>query len=141
MDEVPVEEVTPEPAIALTATADLGRGLELRVARVEQVEGVARGPGEIAGPALRLTLELTNGSDEEVSIDSAVVDLLAGRDRTPAGLLTGPGGRAFECAVQPNDSVTGVYVFGVAPEARGRVQVSVSYQSGSPVAVFVGDVA
>lgn len=138
LEEVPVDEVTPLPSVPLTATADVGQGLTLRIARVERVEGVARGVGEIAGPALRLTLELTNASDDEVSVDSAVVDLLAGQARTPAATLTGPGARTFEGDVAPGTSETGVYVFGLAPEERERVRVSVSYQSGAPVAVFTG---
>jgi hypothetical protein len=141
LDEVPVEEATSRPAVPLTATAALGGGLSLRIARVEDVEGVARGVGEIAGPAVRLTLELANSTAEEVSVDSAVVDLLAGPDRTPAATLTGPGGRAFEGVVPPGETVSGVYVFAVPPEARERVRVSVSYQSGAPVVVFAGDVA
>jgi hypothetical protein len=141
LDEVPVDEITPEPAIPLTATAALGQGLALRIVEVEDVKGVARGVGEIAGPALRVTLELSNRSDAEVSVDSAVVDLLAGPDRTPAATLTGPGGRAFEGSVPPGETGTGVYVFGVPAEDRTPVRVSVSYRSGAPVAVFAGDVA
>lgn len=141
LEEVPVEEATTEPEISLTDTADLGGGLTLRITRVESVDGVAKGVGEIAGPALRLTLRLSNDSDSDVSVDSAVVDLLAGPDRTPAATLTGPGGQPFEGSLPSKGSVTGVYVFGVPPAARDRVQVSVSYQGGAARAVFVGDVA
>ncbi|WP_193608507.1 hypothetical protein [Nocardioides lijunqiniae] len=141
LQEVPVDEITPEPAIPLTATARLGQGLALRVVDVEDVEGVARGVGEIAGPALRITLELSNRSEDPVPVDSAVVDLLAGPDRTPAATLTGPGGRPLEGSVPAGDTVTGVYVFGVPDEDDTRVRLSVSYRSGAPVVVFAGDVA
>ncbi|WP_134741395.1 hypothetical protein [Nocardioides sp. 503] len=141
LDEVPVEEVTPEPAVPLTATARLGHGVALRIVDVEDVQGVARGVGEIAGPALRVTVELANRSEEEVPVDSAVVDLLAGPDRTPAATLTGPGGRPFEGSVPAGGTATGVYVFGVQDEGGTRVRVSVSYRGGAPVAVFAGDVA
>ena len=141
LDVVPVEEVTTARAVPLTATADFGTGMTLRIVRIERVAGVARGPGEIAGPALRLTLRMSNGSDSAVSLESAVVDLTAGADRTPAPTLTGPGGRPFAGEVPAGGSMTAVYVFAVPEEEVDRVQVAVSYLSGAPVVVLAGAAA
>ncbi len=138
LEVVPVEEVTTEPAVPLTATADFGTGMKLRIMRIESVQGVARGPGEVAGPAVRLTLRMSNGSDSAVSLESAVVDVSTGADRTPAPSLTGPGGRRFEGDVSPGGSMTAVYVFAVPEHERERLHVAVSYLAAAPVVVFAG---
>jgi hypothetical protein len=138
LEVVPVEQAASNPAIPLTATADFGTGMELRIVRVESVQGVARAMGEIAGPALRLTLRMSNGSDSAVSLDSAVVNVSSGAGHTPASTLSGPGSKAFHGEVAPDDSMTGAYVFGVPEGARDRLQVTVSYSSEAPVVVFTG---
>ena len=138
LDVVPVEEVSTAPAVPLTATADFGTGMKLRVEKIESVEGVARGTGEIAGPALRLTLRVSNDSNSAVSLESAVVDVTTGADRTPAPTLTGPGGKPFEGEVRAGGSMTAVYVFAVPEVARDHLQVAVSYASGAPVVLLAG---
>lgn len=138
LDVVPMEEVTPEPAIPLTATADFGTGLTLEIVRIESVKGVAKGVGEVAGPALRLTLRMANASDTPVSLEGAVVEVASGADRAPASTLSGPGVRPFGGEVPAHGSVTAAYVFGVPEEARDRLQVTVSYTAAAPVVVFAG---
>jgi hypothetical protein len=138
LDEVPVEEATTEPAIPLTATADFGTGMKLRIVKMESVAGKARGTGEIAGPALRLTLRMSNGSDSAVSLESAIVDATTGKDKTPAPTLSGPGAKPFEGEVAAGEAMTAVYVFGVPEDARDRLQVAVSYVADAPVVAFAG---
>jgi hypothetical protein len=141
LDEVPVEEPTTAPPVPLTQTADFGTGMKLRIAQIESVEGVARGPGEIEGPALRLTLRMSNGSSSAVSLESVIVDLTTGGDHVPAATLTGPGGKPFEGEVPAKGSVTAVYVFAVPEDARDHLQVAVSYVSDAPVVLLAGAVA
>ncbi len=140
LDVVPVEEVVTEPAVPLTETADFGTGMTLRILRIESVDGEARGVGEIEGPALRLTLRMSNDSDTAVSLESVVVDATTGADRTPAPTLSGPGVELFEGEVPAGGSKTGVYVFAVPEDARDRLRVTVSYLSGAPVVALAGAV-
>lgn len=138
LDVVPVQEVSTKPPVPLTEPADFDNGMTLAIERIESVQGVARGTGEVAGPALRLTLRMSNGSDSAVSLESAVVDLTTGADQTPAPTLTDPGGRPFAGDVPAGGSRTGVYVFAVPEDARDRLRVAVSYLSGAPVVVLAG---
>lgn len=140
LEEVPVDEVSTAPAAPLTETADFGTGMTLRIERIESVEGAARGPGEIGGPALRLTLRMSNDSDATVSLESVVVDATAGPDRTPAPTLSGPGAKLFEGEVPAGGSTTGVYVFAVPEDARDQLRVVVSYSSGAPAVALTGAV-
>lgn len=140
LSRVPVDEVTPEPPIALTETAAFGTKVSLRIVKVEKVKGIARGPGEIAGPALRLTLDLTNDSDDTLALEPMVVAVESGAKQTPAPSLTGPGSKPFAGELAPGRSATGTYVYAVPVADRGRVEVTVSSTDTEPVVVFRGAV-
>lgn len=138
LEEVPVEEAVTEPAVPLTATADFGTEMRLRIMRIESVHGLARGTGEIAGPALRLTLRMSNGSDSPVSLEGAVIDLASGAAQNPAPTLSGPGAEPFQGEIPAGRSMTAVYVFAVPVDERDRLRVAVSYVSDAPVVVLAG---
>lgn len=138
LDPVPYEEVTPEPPVPLTATADFRTGLTVQVTDIESVRSVAQRPGEISAPALRLTLQAHNSSGEPISLDGMVVTLEYGADRTPAINVHEPAGAPFEGVLAPGDSVHGVYVFNVPDEARSQIRVTTSYTGEAPTLVLAG---
>ncbi|WP_208738957.1 hypothetical protein [Arthrobacter agilis] len=120
--------------------ADVAEGVAARVAAMKAVDGEARGIGEVDGPAVQFTLEITNSTTESVSLAEAVVNVEAGTDRSPAGQLSGPGATAFPADVAPGQTVSGVFVFQIPPEQRTAVRVLFHYQAVSPVAAFEGPV-
>lgn len=125
-------------AVALDDSATVGDGVTGALESVEAVDGTATGPGNVAGPALRVTVRLENGTAEPVALDGAVVTLDHGADRTPASPLDDPAAAPFAGVLQPGDSAVGVYVFTVAEDARESVTVSVGYRPGAPYLVFTG---
>ncbi|SHN70786.1 hypothetical protein SAMN05660350_01783 [Geodermatophilus obscurus] len=126
------------PAVALDGTAAVGDGVTGTVESLEATEGTATGPGNVAGPAVRVTVRLANGTAEPVSFDGAVVTLAHGAEQVPASPLDDPSARPFSGVVDPGDSAVGVYVFTVGQDARGAVTVSVGYRPGAPYLVFTG---
>jgi hypothetical protein len=149
----PAPETTPEPtgptgnvddpppsrpAVALDAAAEVGDGVSASLVSLDAIEGTATGPGNIAGPALRITVRIENGTDEPVSLDGVVVDLASGRDLVPASPLDDPSVAPFTGTVAPGEHADGVYVFTIPEEDRGSVTVSVGYQAGAPLMVFTG---
>jgi len=135
---VPAGEMRVRPAVPLDAAAHFDRALSLRVTEVEAVRGVARGPGEIAGPAVRLTVRLTNRGGRPVSLESVVLAVSYGRDETPAVTLSGPGGRPFGGELGPGRSQSARYVFAIPVAARGDVRVVASYTGAAPAVQLVG---
>ncbi|HEY1118852.1 MAG TPA: hypothetical protein VGE43_14160 [Acidimicrobiales bacterium] len=127
--------------MSLDRVAHFGTGLDLQVTGVEPVHGVARGPGEIAGPAVRLTVRLTNRGRREISLESVVLAVSYGRDRTPAMSLSGPGGRPFAGALAPGHSQCGRYVFALPLSARDHVQVVASYTGSVPGVALTGSMS
>ena len=118
--------------------ADFGTGVTAEIVALEAVDGVAELPGEISGPALRVTVRLTNGTDAALALARVQVDLNSGRDRAPGLALTEPGAAPFVGELAQGDSADGVYVFGVPVDRRDQVQVLVLYSVDAPMAVFEG---
>ena len=136
---VPVEQVEPAKPVALDEEATLGPEVTAKLTGLRAVKGTARGPGEIAGPALQVRIAVDNASDEPIDLGRAVVEVTYGKKRTPGVELSGPGAAPFAPTVKAGDSAQGTYVFGVPKGARGRVQITIAYTAGQPPAVFEGD--
>jgi hypothetical protein len=117
---------------------DFGTGVTAEIVRIEAVDGVAELPGEISGPALRITVRLNNGTDAPLVLPRVQVDVNAGADRAPGLALTEPGGAPFTGELAPGESADGVYVYGVPLDRRDQVQVLVLYSVEAPIVVFEG---
>jgi len=128
-----------EAPAPLDDTATPTQGVTAELAKIESVTGVAELPGEVGGPALRVTVKITNGTDDDFDLTGAVVVLYQGEQRAPAIELTRPGGRPLPSSVGAGKSVTGVYVFNVPTAQRNPVEVEVDLASKVPVVVFRGD--
>ena len=126
------------PAVALDEAAEVGDGVSASLVSLDAIQGTATGPGNIAGPALRITVRIENGTDGPVSLGGVVVDLASGPDLVPASPLGDPSAAPFAGTVAPGGHADGVYVFTIPEEDRGSVTVSVGYQAGAPLMVFTG---
>ncbi|MCZ2830217.1 hypothetical protein O2W14_15375 [Modestobacter sp. VKM Ac-2986] len=135
------DEGPPElPAVPLDAPATVGNGVVAALPRIESIDASANGPGNIAGPALRVTVQVTNGTAEPVSLGGVATNLYLGPDRTPASPVEDPSQAPFTGTVAPGASATGVYVFSVPVDARSAVTVEVGYEAGAPLLQFTGPV-
>jgi hypothetical protein len=134
---VAVVTVAPQPATPIgTPAADAG-GLQFSIDSVEAVDGEASGPGEIGGPALQVTLSVTNTSTAPIDLSLTLVDLRHGADQVPASPFS-LGTTPFAGALAPGATASGVYVFGVPVERRSQVRIYVNAQPELPAVVFEG---
>lgn len=134
-DSVLLAELPPVPLGEQVAPVP---GVVFGIDALEPVEGIAQGPGEVGGPALRFTLTVRNDTDAPVSLLSTVVNLYAGSEQLPMVDLREPGAVPLPEEVAVGASVTGVFVFAVPPEQRDQVKVGVDYTVGVPIVVFEG---
>jgi hypothetical protein len=130
-----------QPEVPLDAPAAVGNGIVATIGSIEAIEGTAVGPGNIAGPALRVTVRIENGTAEDVSLDGVAVNMYSGAERTPASPLGDPSQAPFTGMLAPGATGEGVYVFRVPVEARDLVTVEVGYQAGAPLLLFTGPAA
>lgn len=126
------------PAVPLASTAAVGNGVTAQVVSMESITGSGVGVGNIAGPALSVTVRISNGTSEPVALDGVSVHLTHGADVTPAPRLGDPSAAPFTGTVDPGASAEGVYVFTIGAGDRDAVTLSVGYQAGAPFMVFTG---
>lgn len=129
------------PPVEPDDTATSAGGLAVDLVDAEAVTGTPVQPGDVGGPAVRMTISLTNPGAEEVSLSGLVVNCYYGADETPASGLTAPGGVAMPSAVAAGSTVTGVYLFTVPREERSSVRLTLDLAAGEPLVVFEGDVS
>lgn len=126
--------------VAPNEPSDNGAGLVAQITAMNAVEGEAVQAGEIAGPAVQFTLQLTNDTDEEIDLGLIAVNAYIGEGLTPAGGLIQPGAAPFEGTLAVGDSTEGVYVYNIPVDQRGDVTVTLDYRAGQPAFVFRGAV-
>lgn len=125
----------------LTSTAAPAHAVTAELARIESVRGQANVPGDIAGPALRITVEVKNASRTALPLSGTVVNLYYGRNNTPASPVSGPGARAFPTSAGPGSTAKGVYVFRVPTGDRSRIRVELDLSVVGDVVIFQGPAA
>lgn len=128
------------PAVPVVDGVAASDQAEVRVTGMEAVDGEARGIGEIAGPAVRFTVSVTNNTGAAIDLGSAVVMVESGDERLPATELSGPGAEPFPPAVEPGETVSGAFVFLIPVESRDQVFIYLNYSVDVPMAAFSGAV-
>jgi hypothetical protein len=142
-DPTATEEPTPTPPaepspVPIDEPATITPGLTAAIGSLEAVQGEARRPGEVAGPAIRFEVSIRNATSDAVDLGTTVVTVDYGADRAPALQLTEPGGRPLPASVAPGETATAVYIFTVPVDQRGVVHITVDYALGVPPLEFTG---
>jgi hypothetical protein len=97
------------------------------------------GPGEFSGPALAVTVEITNTSSAPVSLNTVAVNLYGGTAR--AATLKDGATAPFSGALAPGKTASAVYSFSVPVAQRKAVTMTVGVSAATGRAVFSGPVS
>ena len=138
-DPTPVPQATPSP-IAIDEPGTIEPGVTASIDTIEAVQGEAKGPGEVAGPAIRFRVSIANDTAAAIDLGATVVTVDYGTDRTPALQLFEPGASALPTSAAPGETATAVYVFTIPVDQRGLVHITVDYSVGVPPLEFTGAV-
>lgn len=128
------------PAVPLASTASVGNGVVATLPSIRGIQAQASGPGNIAGPAVQVTVRIQNGTGSAIGLGGVAVNVYYGADRTPASPVDDPSTRPFSGTLAAGKSADGTYVFSVPSDARQAVTVEVGYQAGAPLLNFTGPV-
>ena len=109
-----------------------------KISKVAAITATARGPGEISGPAVALTLAITNGSAASISLANSVVNLYYGATQVPGIPMSGPPSSPFAGALGAGKTASSVYVFTIPVADRANVLITISYSPSAPVVQFTG---
>ncbi len=127
--------------VPLQDTVSYENGVTLSIDSVASFDAVGQGVGEVSGPALRVTITITNGTAEELNLDTVAVNLATGPDLTPAPPVSDPSSTPFTGTVASGGSAVGMYSFTVPTDSRDSITVTVNYTSGAVAAIFTGSVS
>jgi hypothetical protein len=131
--------VQTKPPVDLSATAEFGTGLSAKVLGNQKITFSAHLPGELSGPAAKVTVQFTNNSRTAVSLANVVIND-ADAAGTPMSSVTSAPAAPVSGSLAPGQHATGVYVFSLPPGFRNPCQLSMSYSTAAPVVLFVGNV-
>lgn len=131
-----VEVVTNAP-VPFDAAGDFGGNVVSRLVEVKAIDATAQLPGEIAGPAVAVVVEIENQSAETIGLDGVTVTL-ADANGAPASSVSSVPAQPVSGALAPGEKRSGVYVFTTALDARTAMTISVSYSTGAPTVLFTG---
>lgn len=131
---VPSKARTTLPPAAPSRTVAVGGTARTVLLSSRNVTVSGQGPGELSGPGVALTLQVTNGSSSPLDLDAVTVSAsirgqeASSSDSAPAKPFTG--------RLAPGAKAQGVYVFVLPPGGRRPVGVLVSLAPDLPVARF-----
>ena len=112
-------------------------GLTANVTSVESYTATAKRPGEVSGPAVKVTLKLVNGTSSDFPLTTATVNAYYGSASTPASPVAGdPAAKPFTGTLKPGATATAVYVFTVPADSANAVTLTLSDQAGAQLVVF-----
>jgi hypothetical protein len=131
-------DITSNAPVALSETGTYANGVTVQLVSLEPITTKAELPGEIAGPGLKVTVKITNGSADAIDVGNVVVDL-QDAVQTPAIPMTS-GAAPFTGSVAAGADATGVYIFTTPTDYTDPATITVTYSAAQPVAVFVGNV-
>lgn len=137
---VPATTRTTLPAAPVDRPAEFGTGVTVDVAGTRAVTVTGRGPGQLSGPAVAVSLKLTNGTDRSIDVTNSVIAAFYGDD-VPANESTSSPAKPWRGMVKPESSITGTYVFLIPVKQRTKVHLAISYDPTKPVVTLVGDLS
>lgn len=121
--------------VAKDDTATLAGGLKAKL-QVDDTKATAVRAGEVAGPAIKVRLELTNPGGSDVALSQLAVNAYYGTDSAvPATELT-DGAEPLLGTLKAGETRTGVYVFSVPDGKSGSAVITVTDAAGTPITVF-----
>lgn len=129
----------PEPlAQEIGQTAEVTPGVRVDITDVSAITASSTGPGEVAGPAVAVTVGVVNDTDAVFDLARVSVNL-TDSEGLPGSGMTGEPARWLTGSLEPGASAEGIYVFTVAEDHRDPVHVEVSVDPTLPTVVFTGE--
>jgi hypothetical protein len=134
---VPGRTIATKAAVPLSSPADFGNRVTAKISEVKPINATAQGPGEIAGPAVAVSITLDNGSSKSINLTNVVMNL-QDKAGTPSVPMSASPAKPFSGNLAAGAKATAVYVFALPKNHVNPVTVSFSYTTEAPVVLFVG---
>lgn len=121
--------------VAKDDTATLAGGLKAKL-QVDETKATAVRAGEVAGPAIKVRLELTNPGGSDVALSQLAVNAYYGSDASVPATELSDGAEPLLGTLKAGETRTGVYLFSVPEGQTGSAVITVTDAAGTPITVF-----
>lgn len=136
--ETPAAEALAPIETKIDEVATVAGGVKVSVLRMEAFEATSELPGDLAGPALAVTVQVVNDTDEPLNLAGAALELTYGPDATPAPPVGDPVANALPETLAPGETAEGEYSFTIPLVARGEISATLDLLLGEPQVAFRG---
>lgn len=118
-------------------TADFGDNVTARLTEVTPTTVTGTRAGEVSGPAIRVTVELSNATSSAIDLGTVTVNAYFGADTQPASPFdSATEGEPFTGSLAAGAKASGTYVFSVPEGQDDALVVTVSKDASSPLVTF-----
>lgn len=118
-------------------TANFGDSVTAKLAELEFITVTGTRAGEVSGPAIRVTVEMMNGTDGAISLDAVTVNAYFGAETQPASPFDSETeSEPFTGTLAAGETAQGVYLFSIPEGQDDDIVVTVSKSPESPLVVF-----
>lgn len=124
-------------AVDLDQASDAGDDVRVEITHIDRLTAQAKGPGEVSGPALALTVRVENRSDAPLDLGNVVVTL-TGADAAPGETISTEPADPLRAQLPPGRTASGVYVFTIGTDNRDPITVAVTLVGGGTVLLYTG---
>jgi len=139
----PVDGPSPEPSVAVSLApsvkvgkpSDILPGVRVSVGTVKPVTVKAQLPGELAGPAAAVPVQIRNGSKKAFSLDGLAVTAAYNGD-TPGTDTSAAPAKPMEGSLKPGQTAKGTYVFMVPRKYAGSLHLEISSDQSPTIVQF-----
>lgn len=131
---VPVQQST------FTKPVVFDSGITVRIDSVTAGTVKAKTPGEVSGSVAIVHVTAENGSSSKQDLGSAVATMTASDGTYAVPTFSSPFS-PFTGSIKPGARQEAVYVFLLDSAAGRKVEVTINYAAGAPLAVFTGTVS
>ena len=141
---VPVPPLGDKPPVQGSGTDPLSpvQGVQVKLVALTPLTTSARGVGEIVGPGLAVTIEVSGAPAGGLDLSGATVGLNTGPESTPASpALSDPRNAPLPAALAAGKTARGTYIFLAPNETGTAVAIQVLLATHQPVLVFQASVA
>lgn len=130
---------TTNAPVSLSETASVEGTLKASIQRVSDTAVTAKGPGEVAGPGVAVTVAVTNASKTTLALDAISLTMTDSGGK-PCSFVPVPDVTPLTGTLAPGASATGDYVFTIATDRRAPITIGLIYGPSTSILLFTGDV-
>ena len=129
------------PPVGLGQASTFANDTSVRLVSIKAVTAQAHMAGQISGPALAVTVQVTNSGSAPIALDTVSVNVYSGAAGTPAVRMQDHATQPLRGSLAAGKSLSATYVFSVPTADRSAVTVAVAYGAGGGTAIFSGAVS